>query len=485
MTHQHHKNIVSVVLALAALTACGSSEETTPSTQARSSSPTTVTAIETTDAAADTTERPPTASSETSSPVSASATTARWRDDVEAACDEFITGLDSLPEDDGTAADIAAFIEAFREMAAGVPRVQDIEAPAEQQAAIADLDAIVTEADGWLAAAAEAAAAGDDATARTALDRAFSGYGLIGGTLAIAGARCGDAEPARAAAAALNVPVQFGPWQIAAGFGSIWVSEMHGARVVRLDPETGDVIATIDVGEQPFKLQPADDRIWVRLESRYIAIDPASDAIVAELAKADVGPEANRSWALDSAMWICDGRHLHRYDPTTLEAVAVIDLAVDCGQVYATDELVVAWSYNEDDGESGNSAAAFVNPATNQVFATVDLPVDVGVPVVLDNAVFFAGWGGSKGVVVDRASWTVTDTPDLGAVTKGSLIVTDGSSIFVPTDCCPKDVLVVDAATFEVTASIEPLGNNALAVLDGSLWTADLDFGLVQRFDVS
>ena len=117
------------------------------------------------------------------------------------------------------------------------------------------------------------------------------------------------------------------------------------------------------------------------------------------------------------------------------------------------------------------------------MLATVDLPVDVGVPVVLDDAVFFAGWGGSKGVVVDRARWTVSDTPDLGVVTKGSLLVTDGSSIFVPTDCCPKDVLVVDAATFEVTSTIEPLGNNALAVLDGSLWTADLDFGLVQRFD--
>ena len=128
---------------------------------------------------------------------------------------------------------------------------------------------------------------------------------------------CGDAEPERAAAAAVNTPVPFGPWQIAAGFDSIWVSEMHGGRILRLDPESGAVTATVDVGEQPFKLQPADGRIWARLESRYVAIDPESNTIVAELAKADVGPDADRSWAVDGAMWICDGQRLHRYDPTT------------------------------------------------------------------------------------------------------------------------------------------------------------------------
>ncbi len=361
--------------------------------------------------------------------------------------------------------------------------MQDLEAPAGKEAAIAQLDAVTAEADGWLASAAEAAAAGDTAMASDALDRAFSGYGLVGGTLAVAGARCGDAEPERAAAAAVNTPVPFGPWQIASGFDAIWVSEMHGGRIVRLDPESGAVTATVDVGEQPFKLQPADGRIWARLESRYVAIDPETDVIVAELTKSDVGPEANRSWAVDGALWICDGRRLHRYDPATVAPVAVVELTIDCGQVYGTDELVVAWSYNEDDGESGNSAAAFIDPVTNEVQATIDLPVDVGVPAVLEDDVFFPGWGGSTAVVVDRAGWTVTDTPDLGRSTAGSLVVTDGQRIFVPTDCCPKDVLVVDAATFEVVATIEPLGNNALALVDGTLWTADSDFGLVQRFD--
>jgi hypothetical protein len=65
--------------------------------------------------------------------------------------------------------------------------------------------------------------------------------------------------------------------------------------------------------------------------------------------------------------WICDGQLLHRYDPTTLQRVATIELGIDCGQVYATTDLMVAWTYNQDAGESGTTAAVFVDPATNQV----------------------------------------------------------------------------------------------------------------------
>ena len=42
---------------------------------------------------------------------------------------------------------------------------------------------------------------------------------------------------------------------------------------------------------------------------------------------------------------------------------------------------------------------------------------------------------------------------------------------------------MVDAADFTVVDTIEPLGNDAVVVVDGELWTADEDFGLVQRFD--
>ena len=317
--------------------------------------------------------------------------------------------------------------------------------------------------------------------AMAAMNSAFAGFSQVGGLLAMAGAHCADGDPARGRGRCEHPRVVDGPWQISDGFGSVWVSEAYGTEVVRLDPEQRRRRGDDRRREPPFKLQPADGRMWVRTGDAYVAVDPATNAVVATLSKPDVGPDAFRSWAVDGAMWICDGRRVHRYDPTTVESVAVIELGLECGQVTATAELAVAWTYNEDDPESGNSAAAFIDPATNSVLATLELPVDVGVPVVLDDVVFFAGYGGSTAVVVDRATWTVAVTPELGSVTGHSLLATDGERIFVPTVDVPGNVLVVDAGDYTVIDTIEPLGNNAVAVIDGELWTTGEDFGLVQR----
>ena len=115
--------------------------------------------------------------------------------------------------------------------------------------------------------------------------------------------------------------------------------------------------------------------------------------------------------------------------------------------MYATDDLVVAWTYNEDEGESGTSAAVFVDPTTNQVLATTPLPADATVPVVLDDAVFFPAQGGNVNPVVDRATWTVTATPDYGRYIRASQMAHDGRSIYLIAD--DKDVLVIDDQNYE------------------------------------
>ena len=100
---------------------------------------------------------------------------------------------------------------------------------------------------------------------------------------------------------------------------------------------------------------------------------------------------------------------------------------------------------------------------------------------LIDDAVFFPGDHDSRSVVVDRATWTVQATPDLGRQTTGGTIEADDVSIYVPT-VDHRDVLVVDATTFTVTDTIETLGVHSVAVHDNSLWTAYYD-GFLQRFD--
>lgn len=158
-----------------------------------------------------------------------------------------------------------------------------------------------------------------------------------------------------------------------------------------------------------------------------------------------MGPEVNRNWAIDGTMWICDGHRLHRYDPTTLEPITVIELTISCDFVYEGSGLVVVWTYDEDPAESGTSAA----------------------------------------VVIDRATWTVSSTIDPQRETGGGGVATDGRSIFVPThDDQPADVLVIDAETFEVADTIQPLEVNGVLAYDGSLWVAHQRTNVLQRFDL-
>jgi hypothetical protein len=304
--------------------------------------------------------------------------------------------------------------------------------------------------------------------------------------ITVAGVEC-VGDPARAANASLNVPVP-SVWQVGTGFGSVWASQDFATTIVRVDEVTGERLASIDVGALAVKSQAADGRMVVRTAESYVAIDPATNAVVGTLPMSDVGPQAGRGWAIDGAMWICDGQRLHRYDPATFQpAGVVIDLGIDCGQAYATTDLVVAWNHNDDDGESGASIAAFIDPATNQLIATTALPGDVLVPIVLDDAVFFPANLGAVSAVVDRTTWQVTATPDYGRQTTGSQAAFDGESIYVIADRV--DVLVIDAETFEQTDVIEPLSIvpslNSLATSPGALWVATNSTGILQRFDIS
>lgn len=300
--------------------------------------------------------------------------------------------------------------------------------------------------------------------------------------VAVTGTDCGVFGAGHAEGSSIEVPLLAG-WQIGTGFGSVWVAREATTVIERLDPATGDVVATIDVGALAFKMQPADGRMWVRTPDAYVAIDPATNAVDVTLAKVDVGPDANRSWAVDGAMWICDGTRLHRYDPTTLAPVALIDLDIACDQVVATEELAVAFTYNEDDGESGTSAAVLVDPATNAVLHTVSLPMDALTPVVLDGVVYVPGNGNDDAATIDRATGAVSAAPSLGRAVRGSQAVSGGEVIFVPAKDSD-EIVVVDATTFEVRDTWWTLGLNSLDVLDGRLWTANNVGGFTQAFDL-
>jgi hypothetical protein len=462
------QRLALLAISAAALTGCGS--ESSDNTAAEPSTP-----------------APSSATGPPSSLPSTSVPQGDWQSQVGAICDSYLQGLGDAPVDGGTAAEVDAFVKTRIELLTGLPDFDSIDVPPEHQPDLKMVNDLQDAALVSLDAATQAAAAGDMEAAYTSLIANDDQATRVAQTWVLADVPCAGVDISRAKGAALNVALEMKPAQLSAGFGSIWVAEALAGRLVRIDPNSGSTLATIDVegGQFMFKAQPASGSMWQRTNDGFVRIDPVTNTVTGTLTKAAVGPDANRSWAVDGAMWICDGRKLHRYDPLTITPVTVIDLDIDCGQVYATSDLVVVWTYNEDDGESGSSAAAFIDPATDTVIKTVDLPVDVGVPVELETAVFFPGFGGSQAVVVDRSTWAVAATPELGRETGASQSGFDGKFIYVVT-FDHEDVLKVDATSYSVTGTIAPIHANTAIVADGALWTADggqLD--VVQRFTIT
>jgi hypothetical protein len=381
-----------------------------------------------------------------------------------------------LPEETEPA--IAAFVDDVR--SATLTEVPD------------DAPELITEAGGFEASIAAstasldvaeaAASSGDFETAIDALGAHVNDNGQIAAAVAIAGGTCAEFGPASLERISRTIPI-LGAWQLGTGFDSLWVSREYPDTVERLDPVTGEIVASIEVDSQPFKLQEADGRMWVRTANAFVAIDPSTNTITDTLAKSDVGPDANRSWATDGGLWICDGTRVHRYDPTSVELVATADLDFECGNVYATADLVVAYTFNQDDGESRSSAAALIDPTTNSVQHTVELPIDVLVPAVSADAVYFPGLLNARAVVIDRQSGDVTEAPPLGHVVFGAQVAQHGSSIYVPVKS-EQGILAVDASTFEVTDFFHVLGVNSLIAIDDTLWVADNNSGFVQTIGI-
>jgi YVTN family beta-propeller protein len=163
---------------------------------------------------------------------------------------------------------------------------------------------------------------------------------------------------------------------VAVGAGSVWVAK--GAReIVRLDPRTGFVTATIDVGAQPADVAVLPDSVWTATSAeRVLRIEPRTNRVVAEApvgfpVSIATGPETvwvgtfpNTVWRIDpssttvagtvepsgaavgiaarpESVWLADGRRVLRVDPGTntivrrirIAAIAA-DVAADANAVY-------------------------------------------------------------------------------------------------------------------------------------------------------
>ena len=110
------------------------------------------------------------------------------------------------------------------------------------------------------------------------------------------------------------------------GAGSLWVTVHESDEVVRVDPQTGAVLARVAVGQQPEGIFATDDGVW--LTSEEDGTRPAHRSGVQQVvARVEVGLEPRHVAVGLGAVWVTNygSATITRIDLQTNAVVATID----------------------------------------------------------------------------------------------------------------------------------------------------------------
>jgi virginiamycin B lyase len=124
--------------------------------------------------------------------------------------------------------------------------------------------------------------------------------------------------------ASIEVPAE--PKQIVFAAGSAWVACDDSGVLVRIDPETYEVIDTIGAGAGPVELELGFDSLWVRNRLlQLVRIDPETGAELARIAGFGASPSLGLSFG-GGLVWASAPRSIAGIDPLTNEIVRDIPL---------------------------------------------------------------------------------------------------------------------------------------------------------------
>ena len=222
---------------------------------------------------------------------------------------------------------------------------------------------------------------------------------------------------------------------IGASYGAVWTCV--ASDVVRVDPETLEVVARLPVKKQAVQghLVGGFDRVWVLTSdgSKLVGIDPATNQVATEFELPARGNDVTLS---DDALWVpcrVDDRVL-KVDPTSGEVL--LDLAIDNPMAVAVD----------DDVWVGTATTTLqLDPATGEVLLEGD-----------------AGSSPDGGLALDA----------------DSVWVRNGEDFLIRLD---RDT---GERVQQITAEDLTSGGDLL-VLDGEVWTTSYDDQLLFRIDAS
>jgi len=190
-----------------------------------------------------------------------------------------------------------------------------------------------------------------------------------------------------------------GPAWIASGAGSLWVTTVEfdsagntlPGSVLRIDPATGTVLATIAVGKGAYDIAVGFGSVWVpnQDDNTVSRIDAGTNQAVATIPVSG-GPGGIA--ADSSAVWVVsvDGS-VSRVDPATNQVVATIQTQATGGAVGSGSGAV--WVTNPGTQGQADGTLTRIDPLTNQVVASTPLGRSPGDLAVASGSV----WVGMQG----------------------------------------------------------------------------------------
>src|SRR5215211_658047 len=138
------------------------------------------------------------------------------------------------------------------------------------------------------------------------------------------------------------------PTRLAAAEDAVWVLTPADNRVVRIDPATNQVVATIGVGRAPSGLAVGAGGVWVsrRSDGAVVRIDPATNRVVATI---PVGRAQGALTVADGVVWVALPEHgLGRIDPAGNRSTVVRAPGCCAGELAAGEGAL--WVANRRDG---------------------------------------------------------------------------------------------------------------------------------------
>jgi YVTN family beta-propeller protein len=283
-----------------------------------------------------------------------------------------------------------------------------------------------------------------------------------------------------------RIKVPAGPAWLETGFGSLWVTKINSKQVLRIDPATNEVLATIGVGSKPeLGIGMGMGYVWVAdtKDKTIKQIDPNTNKVVHTISvnlpketEGSIGVGEGSLWALTNE-GDTDSGTLSRIDPMTGEVKA--NIQVNAKSHAALVAFGAVWVTSTAAG-----SVLRVDARNNTVVAEIPVHAAPRFLVADDSSVWVLCQGDGSLARIDPSTNQVAASIGVGVPGEGGDLSVGENYVWVAAEGVP--LSQIDPRTNQLVRQFAGgKRDDTLRVGFGSAWIVDELQGQIWRVDLS